>query len=523
MIIALIALPACIADDTLPPVRSGVESEPPPAVQPAPVDTPGAVEQPVSIIAEPSFTGEDWEELNGAAVLPTAWGYDGPGVAFLHGDALCDGGAVRQSVAIPDDAGPLVLRAVYRGVMPHAGGMPAIQVGAQWHMLPRPSHDGLTWSEARRCLGTLGRDVDVVATTSRYVPRHPTTGACVARFDESLEFADVEIVPAREAECPEPGEVIDGDFSSAFGWATIVDGHSKAINPTIGTHGLLNSSALQFLLYDSHTGGIYSRAHVLDAPSAVEFFAVSPEGLRVSITANGHPAGSVRLASHGDTYRVCLPEWARGQVIDLGVRVGFEWGRNYSANIRPNSHQGTIAMDDMAIVADERCRPGASLEETHSGTLGTIALDAFETIAAIDVVDAPSDAQEGRSILRVARSLVVPDGGFPQYLRSGAGVSAALVVPAGDRGHGPAVTAWVRAPTDAPTTLEISDQFSVFATAQIAAGPGWQRVEVCLDPLLAGRPISVLVHTTNITPDTSGPGALILEVDAVSTTTLLEC
>jgi hypothetical protein len=169
----------------------------------------------VGVLNDPGFADKDaWTGINDAEVRELVDGPSGdPGLAILPPSAVCNGGALSQTVDMPplESAEPLVAVLSYKAEEAHG-----ISVGFNraWNTFPMPTGD---WQTARFCLGEAAYGTDVVVR----VGSSEKTGDCKLPepIEARIEIDRLDIIVDERGECPLPGEVSNGDADPASeGW-----------------------------------------------------------------------------------------------------------------------------------------------------------------------------------------------------------------------------------------------------------------------------------------------------------------
>jgi hypothetical protein len=171
-----------------------------------------------------------WTTEGGAVLDPTAEGGDDPGVVTWPGDSICDDSRVFQvfPMARESRVDPLVFEITYRGENLEFEARPQVSINEHWARFPKRD-DFFTQTS---CLGEAGFGGDVefrIDATSSFCPASDAADELIVDRFEILRAQDVGL------ECPEPGEVLDGDFGGdGSAWASIGD---AMIEDGIGQNG----------------------------------------------------------------------------------------------------------------------------------------------------------------------------------------------------------------------------------------------------------------------------------------------
>jgi hypothetical protein len=278
-----------------------------------------------------------------------------------------------------------------------------------------------------------------------------------------------EILPL--ATCPLLGEIPNAKFDVAGTWITTNSGGgTAAIAPQQGVGG--------------SGGGQLTGAMGCDRPSirgavSIPAASVPNTALKVSyksgsltrtdVTVNGMVVGELGPQTNFGTGTICMPEWAKGGVQELG----FTFPR-YQQTCN-TAYQRSFTVDDLSWVSDATCAADARILDPG-----------FERI---DVARAWSLVTDsfGGDVARTSDAAVAKTGSGALRLDAfkacgGAWATTSITVPAPVGAAGPAVKFWYKAPV-----INSGTAFSTSPGTTLPATGSYTQAKVCLDPRRIGQ------------------------------------
>lgn len=423
------------------------------------------------VLVDPGFGEQDaWILSGGANVRENATGPIDPGFAFLESSAACTAGTVSQTVEMPSyEVGePLVAEITYR-----AQGLYGLSIGFNraWTQLEATTDD--EWRTERVCLGDAAYGGDM---TVRLGSREQHF-SCFDEPEGTIEVDRLDIFPARADECPAPGEVLNATADAGGGgWQFEAQGDAMA--GFAEGSGRSGTSAVRLAREGMDLAAAWTTLSVPSAESlespALRFWWRGTSELLFKFQIGrynqlGYTATSALplddvFGTDSDVNSIyCLPPWTHGSVVDfVGVALG--------ASSTPPSE---LFIDDVEIVSDPRC--GTSPDVLDPGfdagparIMGVINVTPFQ---AATLQTDPSLSRTG-------------DGGVLELLYSDQSavmfVETWVFVPESNGAEGPAIVFWSNVPGLNEKPIRSVLGRAAINPADLLAGGGWRRNEVCL-------------------------------------------
>ncbi|MFZ1862660.1 MAG: hypothetical protein WAU39_00440 [Polyangiales bacterium] len=444
------------------------------------------------VIEDPGFQVElgpssPWQPTRGTPnVLPLAPEERGSGEAVLDlGEAafdssvICSAGTLTQQLEMPsyDLAEPLVVEVTYL-----AQGVHGVAVGFDraWKRL---APTGTTYRKGTFCAGEAaygkawnGSPVTLALSVSERLPD------CLG--DEpggDIRIDRITMIPATTAECPAPGEVVNGTARvSEGGWQFTIEGDAAGgLESGVGREG---TSGARLSREAGATGRAAMTARLsvplpssLASPALVFWWRGSAErlfqatiGTFAGIDDSGRDVETLVGTNAGQNNIYCLPPWTHGSVLDLSFSL---------AEDEPTDAE-ELVVDDVGIVSDPDCGNDSDLldpgfESAPNRWLGSSLGSVNENVV---MRQDGALARSGTGTLDLT------------YWNSGAKLTAErhVLVAEAENGRGPAVRFYSRSPT-APS---IPVQWIVGRNelvGDVGTSGDWMLNEACLPPEWAGR------------------------------------
>ncbi len=377
---------------------------------------------------------------------------------------ICGASSATQAVTMPNylDAEPFVL--VAHALSNTGGGFetcdayPNVRLGDSIQPLTFSTDATRT---ARVCAGAAayGGGIDF-----SIIPNAATGGSCFSAGQACVPVSvdDIEFAVATPGECPVPGLVTNGTFSSGgTGWT--------AGSGTTFTGGVMR---LQFtnLCQTVNASTTLSLPNTpLAANPAISMTVTGTAGEYLPLLMNEVEWTRLRGTGGAQTFTMCLPPWTHGTVRDLRFR------RTVSGACA-NVFNVTFDIDNVTYVSDPNCAgdgwldggfetPTSGSSWSFTGTTGTFTSDVFANA---------SEAHSGNSTYRFANTAF---NGFSWS------VSHVIQVPTVAEGQVPVVRYWARNPSANPTyTVTVAPGATV-----AVPGSAWTQFTACLDPATIGQ------------------------------------
>jgi hypothetical protein len=307
-------------------------------------------------LADPDLTDPDaWpERSNEVAILPDAPGF-GPalGLASFASSVVCKAGALRQVVQMPpyDLADPFVIEITYR-----ASDVNGVDVYYGRAVKTLPVTHG-KWETKRFCLGEAAYGGPVtfdVLASERFLD-------CFSAPMGSIHVDRIEILVAKEEECPKPNSVLNGAADlDGGGWSFETDlggviGPTEGLEPLVGRDGTSGARLYKAAGSDS-LSAMWTQVSV-PLPSSVPSPALrfwwkatgwpfqAQLGVYTGVFAHFYHLDTLLPSESPDVYTYCLPPWSHGNVTDLS----FQFLDGFYAD------EGELVVDDVELISDPRC------------------------------------------------------------------------------------------------------------------------------------------------------------------------
>ncbi len=448
------------------------------------------------VIADPGFQDPTaWTVEGSIAVRPESAGNADAGDMFFDSDAVCAMNRATQRVLMPalDRAEPLVVELIYQGGV---GGFeseypasPALGINGAWIPLGRdyPQMGDSPWITQRVCLGeaAYGGEVEFGLAINWAYPE------CQQGTTEGTLIVDrFAIVPAEEGECPPPGQVRGGDFESDRWSFSAPPGGLAGYMAAVGENGTrgarLSTPACQS---PATMQTLLSVPSSMNAPALKlwwrgEFRAAVSLTLLSPYAAQGRTLGHefARLSGTAGekVTTICLPQWSHGHAVPLTVSVG---------DLFPcQSDAQSVDFDTLELVEEPAC---AELEAIADGSFEGRAGSAAQTLlmpwssyepgtARVAYETSAELANTGTGVARLTVANVCQDSRL----------QTSFAVPGADPTQGgPALQFFYNLGPSPSTSFLVRDSLKTFEVA-IPDSAGWTKQTACIDPALAGRPMT---------------------------------
>lgn len=444
------------------------------------------------VIEDPGFQVElgpssPWEPTRGTPnILPFEPAERGSGEAVLDlGEAqfppsvICDAGTLAQQLQMPsyEAAEPLVVQVTYQ-----ARGVHGVAVGFNraWKRLgpTGPTYRTETFCAGEAAYGEAprGGPVTLALSASERLPD------CLG--DEpggDIRIDRVTVMPATAAECPAPGEVLNGRARVGDGgWEFTIEGDAAGgLESGVGFEGTSGAR----LSRDAGATGRAAMTARLSVPlpsslasPALKFWWSGSAGRLFratigtfsSIDDPGRDVETLVGINAGQSNIYCFPPWTHGNVVDLSFSLAAD---------SPVSAE-ELVVDDVSIDSVPDCGSSSDLldpgfESAPNNWMGSSLGSASEA-----VIMQPSSAlaHDGKGALEL------------RYWTSGAKVLAEhyVLVPEARGDRGPAVSFFSRSPAKPSLPIRWSvgrDEL----VADVHTSSDWTVNEACLPPEWAGR------------------------------------
>jgi hypothetical protein len=411
-----------------------------------------------------------------------------PGWAIYSQDASCRlGGRVTQTIAkMPDyaSAEPLALKLTTRakclGVdcKSYDEGIGVLLNGAYASAgLIYPGQNNV-FSDRTVCLGerSFGGPLRVEL--------HPRTLGCAAGDnDYDIHVDHAEIVPL--ATCPALKQIPNAGFEGTDNWVTSQSGAgTAAIVAAVGVGGSRGAKLDSQNATDrSSITGPVSIPGASVPNTALKLTYKATDGAVVDVKLDGLIIGQLPPSQNAfKTANICVPEWAKGSVIDLAFTM---------PNINPaGAYVRSFVVDDLSWATDATCPATPQIldpgfERADVGRSWRLQKD--------DIVFGA-----------IARSATFPHGGAASLQMDlgkncgGVSASTTITIPAPVGTAGPALKFFYKYPTPtvpAGTTIAFryspSSAASAAVPADLTPSTTYAQVKVCLDPKRVGQPETV--------------------------------
>jgi hypothetical protein len=466
-------------------------------------------------LQDPPFAEGDTYWLPIATAMdPNAFG-PGDGSATFNNIGLCGLASVSQAVEMPayGDAEPLVFEVVS---YPNAG-FEECDAGA--YLRTNTGYVNLQFpggspSMAAACLGSaaFGGNVDFALVADALTNGmwggegsacFDTGDPCVART-----FREASIRVAGQGECPEPGIIVNPDFSDGE------NGWTWWENNTNGYTMWAEVQGGQAALYIEKTCSGVSMSQTMSFPTAADLpnpalrlTQTGTDGKPLAVNLNGRPWMTILGNGALRTSNLCIPEYAQGMVYDVELRLYIGGGCGQD-DVRD------FTLDDFAFVSEPSCAASnasidGGFESSYDGATETPwALsrgsysnnDSYAEIL-LDV----ANARSGNGVLRMYTS------GAHQFGDAQARVRVQVPAPSG--GLNPALRFWYRSvnPGDGSVTVSPAN-YQIPYSAQPDV---YEEHEVCLNTDWAGQIVPVGFYLDGGTNETGAGYHWIDDVDVV--------
>jgi len=454
------------------------------------------------LIEDPGFTldvGESpWEQPPGTTVLNTSPGDEDLGEGALLPVGVCNAGRIFQVVEMPslESAVPFVAEINYRAQGVHDM---AIGFDDAWTRVA-PTDDA--WTRARVCLGE-----------GAYGPS-PSGGPITVQLSASERLAECvdgsepqgrinidrfTITPASAGECPEPGEVVNGNAEpDGAPWKSSTEGDvTFGLVEGAGREGFSAGARLVRAAGGTGRGMMWTRMSVprrttLEAPavrfwwrgSNQEIFGVHA-GTIVGLDDPGRQVdtlvGTIDTTvrnNSGLSRLYCLPPWTHGTVIDFGFSL-------------PDTSDEAVELviGELGLTSDDRCGDHDALSDGgfESAPIPWFGATLSSASEAVVMKRETALAHTGAGVLDLT------------YWTSAAEPSMETYVRIPDDEPNPALTFYSRSPAEPSMDVRWFLGRDEVVSKTIRTTDGWQPNEVCLPPEWAGRWFRVAVR--------AGPGS----------------
>jgi hypothetical protein len=451
------------------------------------------------VVLDPGFqqATSPWTASSGAELQSTGSGDLDPGDVDLAQTTTCTLPAVTQAIVMPkrSRAEPLELAITYAEQDSGGSALPlATGIADVWS----PPYAAPTAKFETRyvCLGEgqfapesstgAGASTPLVAIGER-------DSTCVTDpVDVAIDH--LEIKPAADILCPEPGTVNDGSAASdGSGWTfTNVSANSSAGFSPFGdgmvTHGILFSSVeacneptastlLSIPLADGSGGSVISLQH--DSVNGALHLRIDDRVMTPSVDPS-------IVTDH-----YCVPAYMAGGVFAFSAFLG---NSDKTCVVVPSDQANTAFVSNVVLSRDPLCggdpgiaNPGFEASETVIGLVVTTGGTATATVA----IDA--GAYKGAHDLQLAVNQQCGDAHY----------SVPVKPPPPSSAGGPAVTfyyEWGGGPNDGVATARRSGANPTALTPSLS----WSQATVCLDPTTGTLPTTVFI---DLVDPTVGSGA----------------
>jgi hypothetical protein len=440
---------------------------------------------------DPGFQGTPkgaWRLEQGAVLDVAASGGVDPGVANL-GPCALQPGRLRQAISMPATTDAEVF-GVKVAASADCVGTKGNSCGPDLAVIinggPTIFSVGSSPLPQVACLGerAYGGTFDLVV-------RVAGPGACTnGLLAELVDHLDIEPAP----NCPAPGTLPDGDFDGiGDNWTTAVTAFTNTPPPVaeIGTTAGLNGTKAGHLVAFDHCQvpsiqGPISPPFSSIPNLALQFNYKGTAGQQMVLELAGTRIAVVSANGAQQTAKVCLTESNKG----MTQTVRFSLGASLVGDLSCDAPQNEFVFDDLQFVNDPTCPMTAWIPDGGFEREGPVAMwegspTSLREVNGLDAVgvDAnPANAHSGSRSLKLTSNVWC----------SGESVTLPVAVPTTTAAGGPALLFYYRAPTLTSSTVSLS----VGPTGPIALGPSatYKQVQVCLDPVLAGRTTEVMVQ-----------------------------
>jgi len=283
------------------------------------------------VFRNPGFvTTGDWTLAGGAVIDPTAPGSSTAGEAVFSSSAMCTDPSVTQEVCMPGDwftLGPLKLKFAARWEIcsmsdPCNGSLRAIFDGYGRHA----GDFDMVYTTNSICLGEAAYTGGTarIGLAGGLVP-----GTCSVPYMNSFHMDDLDIVSATTSECPEPGTILNGDFSLTWtGWAATGSGFAR-IEPDSGGDVSGHLIAHAATCESPRLEGSISVPLFTTVPNAaIQFQMMGTVGQELGVELyDGEMVAAQDFAARATwtSYRMCLYPLNQGNVITLFVVARFDY------------------------------------------------------------------------------------------------------------------------------------------------------------------------------------------------------
>lgn len=318
-----------------------------------------------------------------------------------------------------------------------------------------------------------------------------------AQSATTLKVDQVEVRVADPGECPAPGNVLDGDFEGATGWAfSSLQGGTGALVAGAGEVGTQGAqlAGTNRCSEETMTGNASFPARGALAHPAVDVYWQGSSGERLVFQIGGKNVATLDADDNARHARICVPAWALGNV----QTVGFFMQR-HSDNACTTAYSQTFTIDNVTFVDDPACTAPGDLTDPgfeRAANLAGPATGWGNTHAYVNdlrglssaALDAPGDAHTGNGVLSMTWS-------NPCTTFNDGGSDLTLTVPASDATGGAAVKFFANvAASNTQTEARLSLLPLAAGSTAFLTSPrngAYTAQTLCLPPALAGRRITL--------------------------------
>lgn len=434
-------------------------------------------------LQDPSFQRSDtWVTTGEALVSPEIEGNGNLGAGVIGREAVCQMAGFYQRLSLPDLAcvGPLLLTFAARigcELAMDCLGPPGVGVRIDGGFTDLDLMPSSSFAPQRVCLGerAYGRPIELLLGPAR---RSPLCDEGAGQ-DFTLTFDDVALQPDEMNECPQPGQVLNGDFEAgAAGWKATPEGGVSEIGGGLGQVGGKGGhlATTRFCQAPSLEGTLSAPLPSAALPSpALRIWSRGSPGAIVDVMLSAHRLTALTGTGEARVSHACLPRWALG----MAHRLAFAF-RNRHSQPCMDENERDFTVDDLAIVSDDRCPedaplfdPGFENDGADAGLSPTWVLNAEDPArgsARLAVDSAAAHAGDVSLSLSVRKPCREPSA------------STVFTVPEPQGTAGPALKFWYR------TSHLLEATASSTPGGALAASERWTQQTICLDPRTAGRP-----------------------------------
>ena len=433
------------------------------------------------VVGNPQFQRvEDWTATLGVDIQEEEGGFTSPGQVIFPYQSLCQRGHLFQEVTMPDfgDVGPMVAQVRFRGADPgdyvYQNTPIGISTDRVWTHVANVMAQG--WQTQRVCLG------DAASGKQFRFGIGPMGPVQCADDNHQVVLDSVDVLPAQTGECPQIGEVLNGDMEANGGWTFVPEPPSTAT--LVEGVGINGTRALRIQI--NETCKKVSFAGKFSVPSASKNF---QPALEFQWAAPSHQTVELRLNDrrltklfNTDVFSeqqfhseiVCLPPWTHGRINTLSGVFGFQRG-GQACGVDQSSNPPTFLLDAVKVVSVPACGTDKNMLDggfEYAPRLSPERWVSPQEYSVATISDA-TQARTGKGVLELWAGIRCRG---PHYV-------VQPFVPPADTTGGPAFEFWSRVP---PHDFDfVIPRFSYGATTIDLVQDGeWHRNMVCLDPKL---------------------------------------